>query len=151
MKKPTIWKSTGILIVSLFSIVTTQLHAAEKSSTQYHSILVKPLSVKSENNYSTTILSESGDEFCRINNGLTSNCFPILNTSANSYINVSFDGNSFTGIGPNNHYQIFKLTPYGNPAQVIINNPATNEQVYNGLISDMVGLICDGTQCKPWN
>lgn len=97
------------------------------------------------------MLPSSGSSFCRVNNGLNSNSFPIINISVSSYINVAFVGKKSIGIGPNNHYQIFQLTPDETPAQLIINDPATNQQIFNGLISDMVGLICDSTQCNPWS
>ncbi|RLV59520.1 hypothetical protein D5018_11665 [Parashewanella curva] len=137
-----------LIVASPFITLPAQANVTRNHGKTSTNFAVLP--VKSSNNFSTIYTAQTGKQYCEQVIGSDKNCFPFQNTSTTSQMNVQFDNAGILNID-RNFSDVIQLKDYSQSTHVVVSNPDTYSKIYDGLVSDMVGLTCDGEHCRPWN
>ncbi|WP_133309315.1 hypothetical protein [Parashewanella curva] len=95
----------------------------------------------------------TGRDYClnaRENKVYVNTCMPIFNKNGDGYINVAILGNDHIGVAPFTIFGAFDQVHSSTSFYTSVTNTVTGQTIYTGLITNMVGLICDSNSCTPW-
>ncbi|WP_133405589.1 hypothetical protein [Parashewanella tropica] len=137
----------GITACSVFSAIAQPNQLNETSGLQNLPIVSFN---KPDSNFSASDAPVTGKEFCNQESGWSKNCFPFRNTSSTSLMMIKYEegGSVHLNVNASVRTQVRNYTP---TTHVTVINTTTNTQMFDGEVADLVGLTCDGKQCKPWN
>ncbi|RLV59144.1 hypothetical protein D5018_13455 [Parashewanella curva] len=95
----------------------------------------------------------SGQEFCDNQQAADPNiksCIPIYNTNENAYLNFTIK--KIVRISTVAPKYVLPVVFYHekDSFDIKVTNAVENKVIYSGPAYDMVGIICNYTNCKPW-
>ncbi len=149
MKSKTLYQRLSISLLAIVPIIAAPAPINVNSAVSPSTPRAKHTTRRLSNNFSIASMPKTGADYCIQEQNVTKNCFPFQNTSSTVYINISFSDGILHGL-PMQRMRSFHLTQYTKSISAAIFNSANNNKIYDGPVQDMVGLTCDGDQCRPW-